>query len=210
MYIVKSVTLFKRATRVLMCEYDSCVSIFQMNVDHPGFYHFFPFPVTGSPCSQLDCHQLSSTGSGPWTGYKMRDFSALPKCVCAAAISRASPGLETGRHRAPCLRPTRRPSRASAPCLKSLPWCHLPSCSHMQPRPEQQASQTRGPRRKQLVGSRAGNMRFLLRWQQQWFLLDCGSLWLNFIFTKAVATSARNNSYWRHLTFMCCLDFLLT
>lgn len=58
----------------------------------------------------------------------MRDFFALPVCVRGSQTEDES-GLEDGKHKAPCLRPTRRPPIASAPCLKSLPQCHLPSCS---------------------------------------------------------------------------------
>lgn len=122
------------------------VSIIQMKVRNPPCFFFIFYNL----CSSSSSHRfpfssrrwyflpalpagLSSTvinGSGPWTRYKMRDFSGVrKKCARGSQTERESGAGGGGKHRAPCLRPTRRPPIASAPCLKSLPWCHLPSCS---------------------------------------------------------------------------------
>lgn len=140
----------------------------------------------------------------------MRDFSALPKCVRGSHTESES-RAEDGKHRALCLRPTRRPLIASAPCLKSLPQCHLPSCSHMQPGPNssvvRQEGQGAAGRLQSCVLCVHGNMRFTLHWQQSGF----SQPWLISILYLSRFQPLLHETvvfYWQqsHLTVMFCGD----
>lgn len=124
----------------------SIASISQIKVQNPLFYSMllqsliFFFSVSAShfksqvkfPCSPPECHQLSSMAADlePDTRWGI----SLP-CVSVWQPDWGWVWAEGGAHIAPCLRPTRRPPIASAPCLKSLPSCHLPTGSHTQSGP---------------------------------------------------------------------------
>lgn len=121
--------------------------------------HCFLFQVAGDiPSFPTELSSTVINGSRPWTRCKMRDFFLPCLSVCVAARLRRS--LSWGME---AQRPTRRPPIASAPCLKSLPECHLP-CSHMQ---HQHTQQQRA--KKQLVRLQHcvdGHIRVMLHRQQ--------------------------------------------
>lgn len=110
----------------------------------------------------------------------MRDFFALPVCVRGSQTEDES-GLEDGKHKAPCLRPTRRPPIASAPCLKSLPQCHLPSCSQTHRGPNNSLSRHKALTSSWKVTALRGWKHALYASLTAMLFLSCSSFYLIFV-----------------------------